>query len=34
MLSNLYEQDRVFENLKYCVGSLIKRQSVPSNDRR
>jgi DNA-binding transcriptional MerR regulator len=34
MLANLYEEDRVFENLKYCVGSLIKRQSVPSNDRR
>ncbi len=33
MLANLYEEDSVFENLKYCTSSLLKRQTVPCDER-
>jgi len=29
MLANLQAKERVFENLKLCIGSLVKRQTVP-----
>jgi hypothetical protein len=33
MLANLYEDDRVFENLKYCTNSLLKRQKFLGGNR-
>jgi hypothetical protein len=31
VLANVYAEDRVFENLKSCVGGLLKRQAVLSD---
>ena len=33
-LANIYIKDRVFENLKCCIDSLIKRQTVPADELR
>ena len=34
VLADLYAEGRVFENLKSCIDSLIKRQTVPQDDPR
>ena len=32
VLANVYAEDRVFENLRSCIGGLLKRQAVFSNN--
>jgi DNA-binding transcriptional MerR regulator len=34
MLANVYAEDRVFENLRSCIGCLLKRQTVSSDNLR